>query len=718
MCASTDEVLRREFGKSLTQPGVKVLDPATGTGNFIVNLIRHYIKPYRLHEKYTHDLFCNEAMLLPYYIASLNIEHEYYEQLEEYTPFNGICFVDTLSLEGLQREILGLNEENTRRIQEEKDAQIMVILGNPPYNAGQKNENQNSKNKAYVEESNGKKRKKGVDLRIEQTYVKDSNAQLNNKSYDVYAKFFRWATDRLQGQDGLVCFISNNSFIHKIALDGMRKHLAWDFTDIYHLDLGGDARESSSGNVFNIRVGVGITMLVRHRNGMEKPYPPATIHYYKVPGNLTRSDKLTFLTDKKSIHNIEWQELTPDSQANWITQGLHPEFRQFLPMGDQSGKSTRAEDSATLFKKYSLGVSTNRDGVVYSFNKRVLEKRIGQFIEDYNVEVSKWVRGGRPKDIDNAVSYEKVKWSEHLKHELQREQYGEFHADHFQQAMYRPFCTRWLYYDSLLVDRPGSFDEFYPQPEFQQENSMICIAGIGHRRGFGCFATNLITSLDFAFEKVQCFPYYTYSKDGSNRRENITDWALKRFQAFYDDTVTKRDIFHYVYALLHHPHYRNRYAEDLKRDLPRIPLIEQREAFKTCVRLGKQLMDLHLHYEKAEEYELQWQAKKPFSWRVEKKMKLTKDRSALSVNDSLTLTGIPEACFQYKLGSRSALEWIIDQYQVKQGTQDGPASDPNRLDDKEYIVHLVGKVITVSIETTKLITELERIVIIEDATLR
>jgi predicted helicase len=707
ICSSVEEVLQTAFGKSISDQGVQILDPATGTGNFIVNLIRNHIKRRDLRYKYQHDLFCNEIMLLPYYIASLNIEHEYFARSGEYEPFEGICFVDTLSLEGLQRTFFGLNEENTKRIQTEKDAQIMVVLGNPPYNVGQKNENQNNKNTAYNEVKDGKKRKKGVDLRINQTYAKDSTATLNNKLYDAYVKFFRWATDKLQGQDGIVCFVTNNSFVRNIAFDGMRKHLTRDFSHIYHIDLGGDARKGMGSNVFGIMVGVGITLLVRQRKGVERPYPPAKIYFYAMANDVSKSGKLAFLTAKKHLYNVDWQELQPDSQSNWLTEGVQADFNGFLPMGSKGAKSAQIEDTTTLFKMYALGVSTNRDSVVYDFDRRSLSKKIAEFIEEYNIEVSRWVRAARPMDLDNFVHYDRIKWSRNLKRDLMHERYAQFEATSIRRSLYRPFSVKFLYHADILVDELSQSRTFFPTPVTETENRVICVPGPGDRKGFGCLATKLIVNLDLAFEKVQCFPFYTYARDGTNRRENVTDWALKQFQAQFGEQITKWDIFHYVYGILHHPQYRERYAENLKRDLPHIPLVATRSLFDCCVTTGKALMDLHLNYEQEQEYKLAWleNAEIPFSWRIDR-MRLTPDKTAIVVNERLTLSGIPPASFQYRLGNRSALEWVIDQYQVSSDKRSDIVSDPNNLDDPEYIVRLIGKVITVSVRTVKLVDDL------------
>src|SRR5947209_6727458 len=305
MCASVEEVLQREFGTSIAEPGVQIIDPCVGTGSYIVNLL-HRIPNSRLKYKYEHDLFCNEIMLLPYYIASLNIEHEYYSRMGEYQPFEGIFFTDTLEL-AESKQMSMFVEENTERIQREKDAQIMVVIGNPPYNMGQKNENDNNKNRRYSV----------IDQHIRETYVKDSQAALHTKLYDAYVRFFRWATDRLQGRDGIVCFVSNNSFIDQIAFDGMRKHLLQDFTQVYHIDLHANIRKNpklsgTTHNVFGIQVGVGITIAIRNSQN-----PLRSLKYFRVPEFWSKLDKLAFLSEKGDISHIDWQELHPDKRYFW-----------------------------------------------------------------------------------------------------------------------------------------------------------------------------------------------------------------------------------------------------------------------------------------------------------------------------------------------------------------------------------------------------------------
>ena len=721
MVTSVDVVLKQDFGQSIETPNVKILDPATGTGNFIVNIMDR-LSNHALEEKYANGLFCNEVMLLPYYIASLNIEHEYYKRIGRYEPFEGICFVDTLTLAEnihsagsviMTQHQLFMAEANTLRVQREKDADIKIVIGNPPYNVGQKNENDNNRNRSYPL----------LDAHIRETYTKASKASNKNALYDVYVKFIRWATDRLKGQDGIVCFISNNSFIGKNTFDGFRKCVTEEFTSIYHVDLGGNAREQGEGNVFNVRVGIGITLFVRNRKATLPPYPPATIYYYKVNTAQNRAAKLEFLSKVGSIEGIAWQELKPDKRYIWITEGMDQNFFTFLPIGSKDAKSAKylsygTTDVKTLFKSYSQGAQSGRDNWAYDFHIPSLTSKMKRTIEMYNDELSRW-REARSPNIDNFVSPDetKIKWSSRLKQCFARGVRSQFTEQAIRHALYHPFTRQFLYFDKMMTHRQGMFPAIFPNLDTEKENIVICVPGLGDRKGFGCLATNLIANLDLAFEKVQCFPYYIYAEDGSHRRENITDWALKQFQTKYGEDVSKWDIFHYVYGMLHHPQYREMYAENLKHDLPHIPLVLNREKFAACVHVGKQLMTMHVQYEDEKEYPLSKVRNRqvPYDQRLRvEKMKLSPDKTTLTYSKGLMLSGIPQECFEYRLGNRSALEWVIDQYQVSTDKRSGIESDPNRLDDPEYIVRLVKQVVMVSVKTVELVKELAEAVTAED----
>ncbi len=710
MVKSVDQILKTEFNRSLSDSGVHIIDPFVGTGNFIVRTMRE-IRKTALGEKYTKELHCNEVMLLPYYIASMNIEHEFYEATGRYQPFDGICLVDTFELaeDTHYYESSLFTEENTRRVEEQKKAPMFVIIGNPPYNVGQVNENDNNKNREYPT----------MDARVRETYARDSTATLKRKLYDPYIKAIRWAADRI-GEEGVVAFVTNNSFLADMTFDGMRKHLADDFDAIYILDLGGNARKglkASDANVFGIRVGVSINLFVKTGRAMNHPTSrgrgipaPMRIFYYRTDDLWNKKQKFDFLNEHGHIGNVDWQTIQPDTRHTWLTEGIHAEFDTFIPMGTKEVKAAKSEAADVIFQTYSLGISTNRDAWVRNFNRNTLAESTSVMIETYNAEVDRWQRReNQEADVDDFVIYddEKIKWSRNLKQELKRGRIAKYAEDMVRNSLYRPFTRSYLLFDRIMNDEISSFPSIFPTLETEAENRVIIASDHGFRAGFSILVTNLIPDLHTlaASDGFQCFPFYTYDEDSRNRRENITDWALEEFREHYrDKAITKWDIFHYVYGLLHHPEYRERYQANLKRDLPRLPYTPD---FWGFAKAGQRLGEIHVGYEEVDEYPLRFveTPDTPLDWRVEK-MKLSKDKTGIKYNDFLTLDGIPAKAFDYRLGNRSALEWVIDQYRIKTDKRSGIVNDPNREDDPEYIVRLIGKVITVSLETVEIVDKL------------
>ena len=696
MVKSVEHILETEFGRSLSDTGVHIIDPFVGTGNFIVRLIQD-IRGTALEEKYRHELHCNEVMLLPYYIASLNIEQEYFQRTGTYLPFEGIALADTFELlEQQQGELF--TRENTERVKRQKAADMFVVIGNPPYNAWQVNDSDNNRNRKYPT----------MDERIADTYAADSKATLKNALYDPYVKAIRWASDRI-GDEGAVAFVTNNGFLDGIAFDGMRKHLADDFDAIYILDLGGNARKGlkvSDANVFGIRVGVSINLFVKTKqNSSERP----RISYFRTDDLWKGQEKLDFLTKQQHKGNITWNTIQPDRQHTWLTEGLHAEFDTFIPIGTKKAKAQKSEAENVIFKTYSNGVKTNRDAWVFNFNVNSLVQNIQGMIDTYNAEVDRWKRReDQQTNVSDFVVYDdtKIKWDQELRRHLRRSRLAEFAGDKVRTALYRPFTTSNLFFDRVLNNSVYLFPSISPTPNTEAENRIICVAGVGNRKGFGCLATNKIPALDLAFEKSQCFPFYTYDEDGTNRQENITDWTLTEFRTHYnDDTITKWDIFHYNYALLHHPAYSEKYEMNLKRDLPHIPFAEDFWGFTNA---GAQLADLHINYESVPKYDGLKYIETPdmqIDWRVEK-MKLPKDKTQLKYNDFLTIDGIPTGVYDYRLGTRSAVEWVVDQYRVKTDKRSGIINDPNRADEPRYIVDLIARVITVSLKTVEIVNGL------------
>ena len=698
MVRSVEEILGAEFNRSFSDSGVHIIDPFVGTGNFIVRTMRE-IRPTGLEDKYQSELHCNEVMLLPYYIASMNIEHEFYEATGDYRPFEGICLVDTFDLaENRQLPLFAL--DNTRRVEAQKETPMFVVIGNPPYNVGQVNENDNNKNRKY----------ETMDKRVAETYAKDSKATLKNALADPYVKAIRWASDRIE-EEGVVAFVTNNSFLDGVAFDGMRKHLADDFDAIYILNLSGNVRKNpklsgTTHNVFGIQVGVSINFFIK-RHGNTDAH--AEIFYARVDEFWRKEDKYRYLDSKEHYQNLEWKPITPDRRYTWLTEGLHAEFETFIPIGTQEAKAEQSEGRDVIFQTYSNGVKTNRDAWAYNFNRNALAENISGMIDTYNEQVFKWEhRGDRDANVDDFVLSDeaKIKWSSGLKQKLERRQIAEFADTKIRQSLYRPFTKSNLYFDRMVNDRVLVFPSILPTPETETENRVIVVPSVGGRSDYWCFCTDIIPNLTItSIDGSQCFPFYTYDEDGRNRRENITDWALKRFRAHYrDESIGKWDIFHYVYAFLHHPDYRERYQANLKRDLPHLPYVTD---FWGFAKAGGRLGEIHIGYEEGPEHQLTFIENRevPINWRVEK-MKLSKDKTQLVYNDFLTLEGIPPKAFEYRLGNRSALEWVIDQYRVKTDKRSGIVNDPNRADNPRYIVKLIGKVIAVSLETVEIVEKL------------
>ena len=700
MVKSVGHILKTEFDRSLSDSGVHIIDPFVGTGNFIVHLMQD-IQGTALEEKYRHELHCNEVMLLPYYIASLNIEQGYFQRTGTYLPFEGIALADTFELlEQEQGELF--TRENTERVERQKAADMFVVIGNPPYNMGQVNENDNNKNRKYL----------AMDKRVAETYVKDSKATLRNKLFDPYVKAFSWASERI-GEEGVVAFVTNNGFLDGIAFDGMRKHLAQDFTKIYHIDLKGNARTSGErrrkegGNVFDdqIRVGVGISFFIKKAEIVPEP---AEVWIYSVDDYLKAREKQKLLVDFKDYTNVPMKRVMVDAKHTWLTEGLHAEFDTFIPMGTKTAKAVKGTVVDLIFKIYSLGVSTNRDVWVCSFNRNTITKNVQGMISTYNAEVDRWKRReDKGANVDEFIVYDdtKIKWSSTLKRHLVSGHIAQFAESKLRQTVYRPFTKTELFFDKILIDRSSLFPSIFPTPETESENRVICVSGIGSKKSFQSLMVDVIPDLHLTGDS-QCFPFYAYNEDGTNRRENITDWALAEFRTHYgDDTISKWDIFHYNYALLHHPIYCEKYEMNLKRDLPHIPFTGDFWGFATA---GAQLADLHVNYESAPKYDKLKYIETPgvpIGWRVEK-MRLSKDKTQLKYNDFLTLDGIPAEAFDYRLGNRSALEWVVDQYRVKTDKRSGIVNDPYRETEPRYIVDLIARIIHVSLKTVEIVENL------------
>ena len=644
MVRSVEEVLHSEFGKSLSDPGVHILDPFTGTGTFITRIIQQ-IKRSSLLQKYAEDLHCNEVMLLPYYIASMNIEHAYMEQMGEYRSFEGICLVDTFELaEPQTMQLEFMNEGNSERVRRQKKAPIRVVIGNPPYNMGQVNENDRNKNRKY----------KHMDKRVKETYTKDSKATLRNKLSDPYVKAFRLASDRIRTTGGVIAYVTNNSFIDQLAFDGMRRHLAHNFSKIFTIDLGGNVRQNpklsgSTHNVFGIQVGVAITILVKHVD--EQGEKDKEIFYARMPTLWRRGEKTAQLDRWKSVGGINWEQLAPDKSGTWLTRGQQDDYTFLLPLGVKSTKGL--EHSFSVFRSFTLGVVSAREAYVYNFSRDTLKSSMKTCVKAYNESLAAYKHVSKPRpaisdfvDIDDL----RIKWSRQTKRLLSKLEPSSFNPSRIRNSLYRPFTVQLHYFEDFWNEELYKLRSTLPTLQSESENRLICATGPGYRSSWSVIASKLIPTYTVcsSTDAFQCFPFYTYDEDGTNRQENITDWALAQYKTHYTDpSITKWNIFHSTYALLHHPEYRTRYAANLKRELPRIPFPPDLHAFAAA---GKRLMELHIDYKQQPEYKLEEVDNRevPFTLRVER-MRLNKDKTELRYNEAFTLRGIPPEAFTYRL---------------------------------------------------------------------
>jgi predicted helicase len=461
----------------------------------------------------------------------------------------------------------------------------------------------------------------------------------------------------------------------------------------------------SAYNVFGIQVGVGITLAVRSSARKTR-----AILFHEVPIDWRRQDKLSWLSQQRCPSAIPWRSLTPTADNSWLARQDAAQFASLVPLGRKRGQSSHSPLPDTVFSSYSNGIKTNADVYVCGFQKACLQVRAKEIVDDFNDALDRWKRHDAPSDLQKILRVKESvhKWIRKTRKTLLRGESQECHESDIRLSLYRPFTTVHHFFKRAFNEDLYQLPRLLPSAD--SENHLLCVSAAASERPFFSLITNRIPNLSMVGfgGACQCFAFYVYDEDGSNRRENITDWALKLFREHYaDKKITKQDIFHYVYGILHHKGYREKFADNLKRDLPRIPLASSRDDFRAFAGAGKALAKLHLDYESLDPWPLQWieTPGEPLSYRVDK-MKLSKDKRTLVVNDSLALEGIPPEVFDYRLGNRSALDWIVDQYQVSTDKRSGITSDPNRPDDPEYIVRLVAQVVRVSVETVKLVNAL------------
>jgi len=725
---AADDVCRHEFGYGLTDQGVHVLDPFTGTGTFIVRLLESgIIRPEDLARKYTHELWANEIMLLAYYIACVNIETTYQaittpqpdndDQEAEpapYVPFGGATLTDTFQItEDGDRADTSLIPANNQRIEAQLAAPIRVVVGNPPYSAGQSSANDNNANLRYPT----------LDGRIADTYAKRTTATSSRSTYDSYIRAFRWASDRIENQ-GVIGFVSNNGWIDSNSADGIRKSFTHEFSHIWIYNLrgnartAGDLRKREGGGIFDSGARTGVAILIATKNPNHTG--ACKLHYYGVPDYQTREEKLATLKTA-NLGTVPWKTITPNQAGDWLNQ-RNLNFDGFSPLGSKD----KTETQPRHFDTYSLGVATGRDAWCYNYSRQVVETNMRRMIDTYNLETT-----AADGDTDRLTTdATRISWNRELLRDSSRRVTHTFNPDALRTSSYRPFCKQNLYFDRAMNAMVYQLGRMFPTPHHR--NMGITLLTPKPTAVFTCVITNDLPDLNAFVYPAQFFPRWTYERTtddgalfggsdadadewGYRRVDNITDAILAVYRGKFGPSVTKNDIFFYVYGVLHSTQYREAFAADLKRMLPRIPLAANLADFQAFADAGRRLSDLHIGYEQMEPYPLHEQAPMGVDkwdlYRVTKmKWQNKETKKELIYNSHITLGDIPAEAHEYMLGSRSALEWLIDRYQVKTDKASGIVNDPNdwarEHNDPRYIIDLVKRVTRVSVETVRIVKTL------------
>ena len=731
---SVSDILQKEFNRTISDKDVHIIDPFVGTGTFITRLLQSgLITQEALEYKYQNEIHSNEIVLLAYYIASINIESVYHDIADEqakYTPFNGICLTDTFQLgEAVNRRqtvVADMFLQNSERVTAQQNAPLRIIIGNPPYSVGQKSANDNAQNQNYPRLEN----------RIAETYAAKATATNKNSLYDSYIKAFRWASDRLDAKTGgIIAFVSNGSWLDGNATTGFRKCLETEFSSIYVFNLRGNQRTSGEqsrregGKIFGSgsRTPIAITLLVKNSKSVSN----ADIYYRDIGDYLSQKEKLEIVKNSNSFADpdFEMQKLTPNRYGDWISK-RNEIFGAFIPMGDKKDKAT-----PTVFvPSYSRGIATSRDTWCYNSNKDILSKNIKKTLDYYNAQ-RKALFIAKNKDVK--ITAEKfvvrdsrqINWARTLLNDVSKNREYLFNVDSLRIAVYRPFFKQYLYFNRGLNEMVYQVPKQFPTPK--QRNLVICVPATCPNKGCLAIISDSIPDLHFNGD-TQAFPLYYYDEPVLNgvkakqsnlfdaseeteyrRHDGVTDFMLKRAQENYGKKVTKEDIFYYVYGLLHSPVYRNKFADDLKKMLPRIPLVEEPKKFWAFSKAGRALAELHVNYETVEK----WPVKEHITvnnFTVDK-MRFAKkngkdDKTVINYNSCVTISGIPLGAYDYIVNGKSAIEWIMERYAVTSNTESNIKNDPNdwakEQGNPRYIIDLLESVITVSIDTMKIVNGL------------
>lgn len=738
-------IIQKEFGRSLSDENVHILDPFTGTGTFITRLLQSGVISHdALTRKYRKEIHANEIVLMAYYIASINIENVYHSLMpdDSYKSFDGICLTDTFQLgeEGSDENLFSEQfPANSKRVIAQKKCPITVIIGNPPYSIGQKSANDNAQNQSYP----------NLEKHIETTYVEQSEANLNKSAYDSYVKAFRWASDRLsQTKGGVIGFVTNGAWLDANGLDGMRKCFEKEFSSIYVFNLRGNQRTSGElsrkegGKIFGSgsRTPIAITILVKKKQ--KKKTESAKIFYHDIGDYLSREDKLRIIKQMGDISNpaMMWKNIVPNEHGDWLNK-RNEMFKLFIPIEPEK---KFAKGQRSFFEGYSLGLGSNRDAWVYNSSLYKLKNNIEFTIAFYNEQVKKYKETNfLIKDIEDFLldkrDSSKIVWTDTLIRDLRKGIFYQQKNECYTNSLYRPYFKQNLYQDKILNHRVYQQSKIFPTP--QHKNLVICVSGIGASKDFSTIITDCIPCLDLV-EKSQCFPLYWYDnseaeiidlfnqgpkneKDRYVRRDGVTDWILDTARKQYGYKVTKEDIFYYVYGLLHSPEYRTEFATDLKKSLPRLPLVEKADDFWAFSKAGRELANLHLNYETIEPYKKCNILYSPFTnkgdrinYHVEK-MRFGKidskkaDKSIIHYNNAITIENIPAEAYEYIVNGKSAIEWIMERYAITTDKKSGITNDPNdwarEHNDEKYIFNLLLRIINVSVQTVEFVKKLPKL---------
>lgn len=752
---SVDDILRKEFDCSLSDENVHILDPFTGTGTFITRLLQSgLIRPEDLERKYKNEIHCNELVLLAYYIADVNIESVFHSLVKRdtYLPFEGICLTDTFHTTENEENVLDQTwfPENAANVDKQKKAPVRVIMGNPPYSVGQKSANDNAQNLSYAH----------LDKRIAETYAKAAQATNKNSLYDSYIKAFRWASDRIADckDGGVVAFISNGAWIDGNAQEGFRKCLEDEYSSVYVFNLRGNQRTSGElsrkegGKIFGSgsRTPISITFLIKNPKKKGK----ATIYYHDIGDYLSREQKLKKISEFDSVDSskLQWEIVAPNEKGDWINQ-RGDVFDSLILLGDKDNKANKL----TLFNAvYARGIGSSRDSWAYNYSRqKMLEsmRRSNEFYNEQRLKYQEYKRYNPNIDVVSFIDNDplKISWSRAYRQDVEKNREHFYDVKYASIGLYRPFSKQNLYFDKTVLNDVGPIFNMFPTSIHQ--NLVICVSGLGGTKNNSTLITNCIPDLNCLDAGTQCFPLYWYeenknkqqtlslfdteSNDDYIRRDGITDWILKEVRTRFGNArkITKETIFYYVYGLLHSPKYREAFAADLKKSLPRIPIVEDIDAFLDFSYAGKQLANLHLNYEEIPAYEGVtvigdrqkeeapdgrmiagttdlYAVKVDYKYYEVEKMRFPKkgQKDTIIYNSSIRIENIPDEAYEYIVNGKSAIEWIMERYQVKTDPSSLIKNDPNdwsrEHDNPRYILDLLLSVINVSVQTMEIVKKL------------